>query len=136
MTNESKAMEVQKQEIIDPQDLERTRDRRCFVPRADIFETDENIVIVADMPGVDKESIDIVLEKNILTINGFVDPDNFDDFSLEFEEFCQGDYQRSFKISNAIDRDKIAATIKDGVLNLRLAKTDAVQTKKITVKSG
>jgi HSP20 family molecular chaperone IbpA len=64
-----KELEVQKQEIAETEDMERTRDCNCFVPRADIYEVEDAIVIVADVPGADENSIDITLEKNILTIN-------------------------------------------------------------------
>ncbi|MGB2910792.1 MAG: Hsp20/alpha crystallin family protein, partial [Anaerolineales bacterium] len=69
MTEESKALEVLKQEVTTLEDTERTRECQCFVPRADIFETEEDIFVVVDVPGVDESSIDITLEKNVITIN-------------------------------------------------------------------
>jgi len=136
MTEETKAMEVEKQEMVPAEDTERTRETRCFVPRADIYETEDKIVVVTDMPGVSAESLDITLEKNILTINGYVEPEVPEGYSLVWAEYRIGDYQRSFRISDEIDRDQIEATIKDGVLHLDLPKAAAAKTRKISVKTA
>ena len=69
-----KTLEVEKQEITSTEDTERTRECSCFTPRADIYEVDDQIVIVADVPGADEKSIEVSLEKNILTLNAYVDP--------------------------------------------------------------
>ena len=116
---------------------ERTRDRRAFVPRADIYENEDQIVIVADMPGIDEESVDITLEKNVLTINGYVEdvrPEE-EDYALAYAEYRVGDYVRRFSVSNQIDQENIEATVNDGVLHLYLPKVKPT-TKKITVSAG
>jgi HSP20 family molecular chaperone IbpA len=136
MTENVKTMEVEKQEVTATEDTERTRDCRCFVPRADIYEVDDQIVIVADVPGADENSIEVTLEKNILTINAYVEPIAPEGYSLAFAEYEVGDYQRSFRLSNEIDRDKIQATVKDGVLRLYLPKAASALTRKISVKAG
>jgi len=66
--------DVEKQEVEETV-AERTRDRKAFVPRVDICETDEEIVLVADIPGVDQNSVEITLEKSVLTVNGYVEPE-------------------------------------------------------------
>jgi len=131
-----KELEVQKQEIAETEDTERTRDCNCFVPRADIYEVEDQIVIVADVPGADEDSIDITLEKNILTINAYVEPPTFEGYALTYAEYEIGDYQRSFRLSNAVDRDNIEATIGDGVLRVYLTKAAEAQTRKIEVKAA
>jgi HSP20 family molecular chaperone IbpA len=136
MADNIKTMEVQKEEVTTPEDTERTRECRCFVPRADIYEVDDQIVIVADVPGANEKSVEVTLEKNVLTINAYVDPVEMEGYSLVFAEYEVGDYQRSFKLSDEIDRDKIQATIKDGVLRLYLPKAAAAQARKINVKAG
>jgi HSP20 family molecular chaperone IbpA len=139
MANETKEIQVQeaeKQEVTTASDVERTRDRRAYVPRADIYETDEEIVVVADMPGVDENAVDITLEKNVLTINGYVEPEAPEAYSLGYAEYEVGDYQRSFTLSNYIDQNNIQATVKNGVLELRLPKAGPAKAKKITVKAG
>lgn len=137
MAIEEKTIEAQKQEITESEseEVERTRECRCFIPRSDIFETEDRIVVVSDMPGVDENSVDITLEKNVLTINGNVDTNEPEGYSLAWAEFETGDYQRSFRISNEIDHEKIEATIKDGVLRLNLPKVEQAKLKKIQVKS-
>ena len=117
-------------------EAERTRDQPAFSPRVDIYETDKAITVVADMPGVSEESVDIILEKGVLTINGDVDPEVPEGYSLAHAEYRVGDYVRSFTLSNEINQDDIEATLKDGVLRVTLGKVTAAQTKKIAVKAG
>ena len=137
MTEETKAIEVEKkQELIPEENVERTREGQCYVPRTDIYETDDNVVVVTDMPGVDQDAIDITLEKNTLTINGYVEPDSMEGYSLAHVEYSIGDFERKFTISNEIDRENIEATVKDGVLRLVLPKAGPAKTRKISVKSG
>jgi len=133
---ETKEMQVEKEEVTPTEETERTRDVRCFIPRADVYEKDDQIVIVADVPGAAQDSIDIMLEKNILTINAYVDPHSMEDYTLTFAEYETGDYQRSFRLSNEIDRDKIEAIVKDGVLRLHLPKSGEARARKISVKAG
>lgn len=133
---ETKEMEVQKEEAALEEGVERTRECQCFVPRADIYEVDDQIVIVADVAGASEESIEITLEKDILTINAYVDIDEFEGYSLAFAEYEVGDYQRSFRISDEIDREKISATVKEGVLRVFLPKATEALTRKISVKAA
>ena len=139
MADESKelqAHEAHKQEVQKANGAERIRSRRAYVPRVDIYETGNDIVLLADMPGVNENSIDINLEKNVLSINGSVEPDEPDNYGLAYGEYEMGDYQRSFTLSNEIDQDKIEATVKNGVLCLRLPKAGPAQTKKIAIKAA
>lgn len=139
MANESKELqthETRKQEVQKTNGGERTRSRRAYVPRVDIYETGNDIVLLADMPGVNENSVDISLEKNVLSINAFVEPDEPDNYSLAYGEYEMGDYQRSFTLSNEIDQDNIEATVKNGVLCLRLTKSGPAQTKKISIKAA
>jgi HSP20 family molecular chaperone IbpA len=129
-------LDVQKKETTQTQNIERTRDRRVFSPLADIFETDREIIIVADVPGSDENSIDITLDKNVLTINAYVEPDKHEKHTLTYAEFAIGDYQRSFVLSNQIDRNGIEATVKNGVLYLHLPKAAEAQARKITVRAA
>jgi len=129
-----KALEVQKEEVTTPEGTERTRECNCFVPRADIYEVDEQMVIVMDVPGADENSIDIVLEKNVLTINAYVETVQPEGYGLTYAEYEIGDYQRSFKLSEDINREKIEATIRDGVLRLYLPKAAVAKARRIGVK--
>jgi HSP20 family protein len=137
MTEETQVAlhEAEKREVAET-GTERTRDQLAFVPRADIYETDDTIVVVADMPGVDESSLDITLENNVLTINGCVEPMQPEGYSLTYAEYREGDYVRSFRLSDEIDREGIEATLKDGVLRLSLPKIREARTRKIEVKTG
>jgi HSP20 family protein len=133
---ETKVLEPQKEEIEITEGTERTREGLCFIPRADIYELDDHLVILADIPGADEKSIDIVLEKDVLTINAYVDPVLPEGYSLAYAEYEVGDYTRSFKITSEIDREKISASVKNGVLRLQLPKAAAARTRKIAVTTA
>jgi HSP20 family protein len=135
MTTKDPTMEVQKQEAVPAEDQERTRSRRCFVPKADIYENDQEIIVLADIPGANEKTVDITLEKSVLTINAFVEPVQTNGFELAYAEYDEGDYQRSFRLSDEIDQEKIEASVKSGVLQLRLPKSKGVAAKKIAVKT-
>lgn len=137
MANETELQvpEQQKQQVAEAE-AERTRDRKAFVPRTDIYESGEAITIVTDMPGVDENSLDITLEKGVLTINGYTEPELPEGYALTYAEYEIGDYQRSFKLSNEIDQEGIQATLKDGVLRLVLPKVGPAQARKIEIKAG
>jgi HSP20 family molecular chaperone IbpA len=131
---ETQTMQVEKEELTTTEDSERTRDVRVFVPRSDIYELEDQIVIVADVPGASEDSIEVTLEKNVLTLTAFVDQAAPEGYALKLTEYEVGDYQRSFRLSNEIDREKIEATVKDGVLRLFLPKAGEARARKISVK--
>ncbi len=135
MAEETKAMEVPEQEMIRSEGTERMRAITTFIPRADIYETEENIVVTVDMPGVSEDNIDITLEKNILTINGNSTHGGPDGYSLAFAEFEPGDYERSFRLTGQVNRDGIEAVYKGGVLKMTLPKAEETKTRKISVKA-
>jgi HSP20 family protein len=115
--------------------VERRRTHKVFKPRADIFETGEAIVVVADMPGVDESTVDITLEKNILTIDGRVEPDPHEGFVRRHGEYEVGDYHRAFTLSDEVSREGIEARVKSGVLRLTLPKAGPARARKIPVRS-
>lgn len=136
MTEELRKTDAQKQEIMEDDQIERTRESRLFVPRVDIYETNEDIHLIADIPGADQDSIDITLEKNILTIEAHVVIEKPTDFSLTYAEYGIGDFKRKFTLSNEIDKEKINAVVKDGVLSLKMPKAGPAKAQKIEVKSA
>jgi HSP20 family molecular chaperone IbpA len=114
---------------------ERASKRRTFAPRTDIYETKDAIVLVADLPGVDEASLEVTLEKGVLTFTGKVDPGpGTEGLTPTHCEYEVGDFYRAFSLPEEIDRDKIEATVRDGVLRLRLPKARA-QTHRIAVRS-
>ena len=136
MSEQTKDMVVQDQEMIPTEETERTRERTCFVPRSDIYETDENVFVIVDMPGVNGDAIDITLEKNIVTINGNTNLYEPEGYSLAFSEYEVGDFERSFRLTDRIDRDGIEASYNDGVLRLVLPKAEEAKARKIDIKTG
>jgi len=128
--------EMQKREASSPVETERTQARKVFIPRVDICETKDAIVLLADMPGVDEKSIDITLEKNVLTLLGRVEPDTYEGYRVAYVEYEAGDYERAFTLSDEIDRERIDASVKNGVLRLTLPKAEPVKLRKINVKSA
>lgn len=137
MTEETtlQVQDTEKREVAET-GAERTRDRLAFVPRADVYETNEAITVVADMPGVDENSVDITLENNVLTINGYVEPIQPGGYRLAYAEYQVGDYQRAFTLSDQIDRQGIEAVVKDGVLRLVLPKVTEAQRRKIAIRAS
>lgn len=115
---------------------ERTRPRRIYTPKVDILETEERIEILADMPGVDEASVELTLEKNVLTIYGKVEADIPERHRLAVSEYGIGDYQRQFVLSNEVDRERIEAVAKNGVLSIQLPKAASAKTRKIAVRAG
>ncbi len=134
MTEENKALEVSKEEL--PVETgEQTRECPCFIPKADIYETEEVMTILMDMPGVHENAVDILLEKNVLSIRGYLEPSSLDGFALAFAEYEAGDYSRQFTLSSDYDVEEIDAQLTDGVLEITLPKV-APAKRKISVKSA
>ncbi len=105
---------------------------RTLTPAVDIFETPDALVVIADLPGVAKDAVDVRVEDNILTLKGTPKGDNRDDMlSREFELH---EFNRQFTLGEQIDQDKIGADMKHGVLTVRLPKTEKVKPKQIEVK--
>ena len=129
------AADTEKQEVVET-GAERTRDRLAFVPRADIYETEQAIVVVTDMPGVDETSVDITLEDHVLTISGSVEPVQPDGHNLAYSEYRVGDYLRTFTLSDKIEREGIETTVKDGVLSLHLPKITEARKRTIAIKAA
>ncbi len=125
--------EIQKKEPELEKGVERIRETRVFTPAVDIIEKKDTIIIVADMPGVDETSVDITLEKDLLTIRGNVETDIPEKHRLVFSEYGVGDYQRTFTLSDEIDKEHIQAMVKDGVLRPTLPKSERAKTKKIPI---
>ncbi|GBE05746.1 spore protein SP21 [bacterium BMS3Abin10] len=127
--------DVQKKEAEVKEGVERTRSKKLYTPPVDIIEGKDSLFLVADMPGVDENSVDITLEKDILTVYGKVEPEIPDNHRLVSSEYGIGDYQRIFTLSDEIDRERIEAAVKNGVLRLTLPKAETAKTRKIPVKA-
>jgi HSP20 family protein len=115
---------------------EQARDVPVFVPAADIYETQQAVVVVADMPGVDEKHVTVTLENDLLTIAGQAVPEQVQDGDVLYQGYVSGDYSRSFKITQGVDRDKIQAQMKNGALRVTLPKAEHLQPRSIAVEAG
>lgn len=104
-----------------------------FAPAVDIYESENGMTLVADLPGVDKDGLSIDLRDNTLTIRGQVKKTLPAGLKVMYREYDEGDYYRQFALSEVIDQAKISATLKDGVLTLVLPKAEPVRPRKIVV---
>ena len=125
--------EMTKKEASIPEGVERTKPRSVFKPDVDIMEQKDDTVLTADLPGVDERSLDITLEKSVITIRGTVAPEVPAGYRLVYGEYAVGDYERAFTLSDEVDKDRIQATVKNGVLKLVLPKAAAAKARRISV---
>jgi HSP20 family protein len=114
---------------------ERTRGGAVYVPRFDIVETEEELVLYGDMPGVAPENLDVRFENEHLIVLGKVEP-RHEHREYVYGEYGIGDYHREFRVSEAIDAEKISADLANGVLTVHLPKAERVKPKRIEVKAG
>ena len=132
---ESKELQLkEKQEIASP--AEHTKPGLLFTPAVDIFETEREITLLADMPGVAAGDVEIDLRDGILTLTGDVKPWEGDQESDVLVEFEIGKYYRQFTLSETVDQSKIEANLENGVLRLTLPKAEKAVPRKITVNAG
>jgi HSP20 family molecular chaperone IbpA len=121
----------QKREL--EQKQEATVPVRSFVPHADIYETDQVLTVVLEMPGVDKSHIDINVEDDVLTVEGRIDFSKYQSLTPIYAEYPVGHYRRGFTLSNRIDQHKISAEMSDGVLTITLPKVEEVKPRRISI---
>jgi HSP20 family protein len=115
---------------------EQTRPGPVFVPSVDIFETDQEITLLADMPGVATDRVSIDLNEDQLTLTGDVETQGTEKERVLLREYETGRFQRSFTVSDRIDQGKITASMSDGVLRLVLPKAEKAKPRRIEVKVG
>lgn len=132
---DSKEIKVrEKQEVAHP--AEQTRPGLYFTPSVDIFETDKEITLLADMPGVKAEDLVIDLRDNTLTLEGGIAPASDQKEEPVYEEYATGRFYRQFSLSEVIDQSKIDAQLTDGVLRLLLPKIEKATPRKISVRAA
>ena len=118
----------------EPQTAERTCGGRVYQPHVDILETAEELTLIADVPGVESDAIDIDFQQGMLTIQGKVEPRYGENLDLLLNEDGIGDFYRTFRVSEQIDIGGIHAECADGVLEVHLPKAESVKPRKIAVK--
>jgi HSP20 family molecular chaperone IbpA len=114
---------------------EQTRPGPVYTPATDIFENDESITVLADMPGVEPKNLEIDLRESVLTLTGrVIAPENPKE-SQVLREYQSGTFFRQFTLSETIDQGRIDAKLTDGVLRLQLPKVERARPRQITVKA-
>jgi HSP20 family protein len=112
---------------------EATRGGVYFTPRVDIVETDSELTLHAEVPGVSPENVDLHYEKGELTLLARVKPRAASGTML-LQEYEEGDFYRAFNIHESIDASRITAECKKGVLTVHLPKVEAVRPRQISVR--
>ena len=129
---QSRALQPQeKKELVSKE--ETTVPVRYFVPTTDIFETEDALTVVMEVPGVGRDAIDITTENDVLKIEAKIDPSKYDGMEPLYTEYNVGHFARSFTLSNKIDRQQISAKLEDGVLTLTLKKAQEAIPRKIAI---
>ena len=126
-------LQVQQKRELDKKQ-ETTIPARIFVPNADIYEDDNALNVILEMPGVDKSNVEISVEDGVLRVGGRLDFSKYERLQPLYTEYNIGNYSRSFTLSNKIDQNKIAAEMKDGVLSLKMPKVEEAKPRTIQVK--
>ena len=116
--------------------IEKIGNNPTYLPAVDILEHKDRLVVIADMPGIEEESVNIDFEDGILNIKAKVQPMNTDGYKALYTEYQTGDYQRSFSVPDEINVEKISAAVKHGVVTITLPKSDKPQARKIPIQIG
>jgi HSP20 family protein len=106
----------------------------CVVPAVDVYETEESVVVEADMPGVDGSGIEVKLDNGLLTLLGRGTRKPIEGVTQLYEEIVSGDFCRTFTVGEDLDESNISAVIADGVLVVTLPKSSPRRARKIVVK--
>ena len=130
--DDKREMEAQEKREVDEYH-EATSEAKRYVPRTDIYEDDEVLVVVMDLPGVRKDDVDITVEKDRLAVTGRIRFDDYEGMEPVYTEYNVGHFERAFVLSNEIDRDEISAEMNDGVLTLRLPKAPTAKPRRIEI---
>lgn len=131
-SDKKKEIKVIEKEEIKQGEGEPTKSGVYYSPSVDIYETEDAITLLADLPGVEKDALDINVEDRHLTVTGLVNQPEARLNAL-YSEYGIGGYTRSFKLGDTIDQSKISAALKEGVLKLVLPKADKLKPRKIEI---
>jgi HSP20 family protein len=132
MATQQELQVQQKKEVEKAQ--ESTRPMRAFLPTTDIFETDEALTMLLEMPGVDRENIEISVESGVLTVEGKINFSKYEGLQPVYSEYNIGPFRRTFRISSRINQDQIRAEMQAGVITLVLPKAEEAKPRRIDVK--
>ena len=126
-------LQVQRKRELETKE-ETTVPARTFLPTADIFEDADALHVVLEMPGVERDNIDVSVRECVLNIEGRLDFSKYKELRPLYTEYNVGNYSRSFRLSSTIDQGKIGAELRDGVLSLTLPKVEEAKPRTIQIK--
>ena len=127
-------LEVQPKRELEKRE-ESTTPVRSFVPNTDIFETDDALMVVMELPGVDREHTEITVEDNVLDVSGRIDFSKYEKLQPVYTEYNIGYFRRTFSLApSSIDEQKISADMRDGVLTLTLPKAERIKPRRIQLR--
>ena len=128
----ARELQVQRKREVEKKQ-ESTIPARLFVPPTDIFETDQALTVVMEMPGVDKGNVEVSVESDVLTVSGKIDFSKYEGLQPLYTEYNIGNYSRSFELSSKIEQNGIKAELSDGVMTLVLPKAEKAKPQRIAV---
>jgi HSP20 family protein len=130
---ERQQLQVQKKREHEKRE-EATIPARVFLPTADIYETQDALMVILEMPGVEKSNVSVGVENGVLNVEGKLDLSKYQGLEPLYTEYNVGHYARSFQLSSKIDQAKIEAALTDGVLSLTLPKVEEAKPRTINVR--
>jgi HSP20 family protein len=128
----AQALEVQKKKELVAKE-EKTVPAKYYIPPADIYETDDALTVILEVPGVEKKNVNINLENDVLKIDAQIDFSKYESHEPIYTEYNVGHFQRAFALSSKIDQDNITAELNDGVLTLTLKKSKEATPRRISL---
>ena len=129
----SQEIAVQEKKELAPKE-EKTVPARYYVPNADIFETEDALTVVLEIPGVEKKDVTVKIENDVLSVEGRIDFSKYEDLDPVYSEYNVGHYARAFTLSEKIDQEGISAEMGDGVLTLTLKKVKQALPRRIEIQ--
>jgi HSP20 family molecular chaperone IbpA len=112
---------------------ERTVPGRFYIPQTDVYETEDALTVVMEVPGVDRKDVEVELKEDVLRVEGRIDFSKYGGMEPVYTEYNVGHFSRSFSLSDRVDRERIAAQLEDGVLTLTLPKTAEARPRRIAI---
>src|SRR6185312_14693950 len=128
----SHELAVQQKKELTPKE-EKTVPARYYIPNTDIYETDEALTLVMELPGVEKKNMSVQLENKVLSVEARIDFSKYEELDPVYSEYNIGHYARSFSLSDKIDQNSISAELDDGVLTLTLKKAKEAVPRRIAI---
>jgi len=129
----SQELAVQQKKELEPKE-EKTVPARYYVPNADIYETEDALTVVLEIPGVEKKDVSVNLEGDVLRVEGRIDYSKYEGLEPVYSEYNIGPYARAFTLSDKIDQNGISAELDDGVLTLTLKKSKEASPRRIAIR--